>query len=74
MSMEISEFNLYQIEREIPGISPRILSERMKELASNGLVHKTVFPTTPPTVQYQLTDRALALKPILRSLDEWGQA
>ena len=61
-----------KLERELPGISPRILSERLKELVANGLVEKTVFPTTPPTVEYTLTARALSLKPILRQLDAWG--
>lgn len=63
-----------QIERDIPGISPRVLSARLKELVKNELVEKTVFPTTPPTVQYALTQKGLSLRPILKQLNQWGDA
>jgi DNA-binding HxlR family transcriptional regulator len=62
-----------QIERDIPGISPRVLSARLKELVKNELVAKTVFPTTPPTVQYALTQKGMSLKPILKQLNAWGR-
>ena len=63
-----------QLEREVQGVSPRILSERLKEMAANNLVEKTVFPTTPPTVQYALTAKGRSLKPIIAQLDEWGNS
>jgi DNA-binding HxlR family transcriptional regulator len=63
-----------QIEREISGISPRVLSARLKELVKNELVAKTVFPTTPPTVQYALTPKGLSLRPILKQLNQWGES
>lgn len=62
-----------QLHREIEGVSPRVLSTRLKELVESGLVSKTVFPTNPPQVQYSLTERGLSLKPILHSLETWGQ-
>ncbi|CAN5158820.1 helix-turn-helix domain-containing protein [soil metagenome] len=63
-----------QIEREISGISPRVLSARLKELIKNELVAKTVFPTTPPTVEYALTQKGLSLRPILKQLNQWGES
>lgn len=62
-----------QLEREIDGISPRVLSARLKELVDNKLVAKTVFQTTPPTVQYALTPKGLSLRPILKQLNAWGE-
>lgn len=62
-----------QLSREIEGISPRVLSARLKELVESGLVSKTVFPTNPPQVQYALTKKGQSLKPILTALEEWGQ-
>ncbi len=63
-----------QIERQISGISPRVLSARLKELVKNELVAKTVFPTTPPTVEYALTEKGLSLRPILKQLNQWGES
>jgi DNA-binding HxlR family transcriptional regulator len=62
-----------QLSREIEGISPRVLSTRLKELVENGLVSKKVFPTNPPQVEYALTEKGLSLKPILNALEQWGQ-
>lgn len=62
-----------ELIRLIEGISPKILSERLKELTDSGLVVKTVFPTTPPTVEYRLTSLGASLKPILADLNRWGE-
>lgn len=62
-----------QLLRDIKGISPRVLSARLKELVANGLVSKTVFPTNPPQVQYAMTEKGQSLKPIINSLEQWGQ-
>lgn len=60
------------LQRSIAGISPRILSLRLKELVDNGLVQKTVFPTTPPTVEYSITPKGASLKSIIQSLGDWA--
>ncbi len=62
-----------ELTRMIEGISPKILSERLKELVDSGLVVKTIFSTNPPTVEYRLTERGTLLKPILADLNHWGE-
>jgi DNA-binding HxlR family transcriptional regulator len=62
-----------ELHRLIDGISPKVLSDRLRELVAAGLVHKEVFPTTPPTVEYTLTEKGRSLKPIIDSLDKWGE-
>lgn len=61
-----------ELQRALPRISPRILSLRLKELVESGLVTKTVFQTTPPTVQYSITPKGQSLKSILESLGSWA--
>jgi DNA-binding HxlR family transcriptional regulator len=46
-----------ELRRMLPGISPRVLSEKLKELDTNGLVHREILPTRPPKVRYSLTYR-----------------
>ncbi|MCM3726570.1 helix-turn-helix transcriptional regulator [Neobacillus cucumis] len=56
------------------GISGRVLSERLKELENQGIVKREVFPETPVRIEYSLTDKGLALEPIIREIEKWSQA
>jgi DNA-binding HxlR family transcriptional regulator len=56
----------------VPGISSRILSQRLAELESDGLVTRTVIPESPVRVHYALTDKGMELRPILAGLADWA--
>ncbi|PSL40452.1 HxlR family transcriptional regulator [Planomicrobium soli] len=56
------------------GISGRLLSERLKNLEANGLVTRTVYPETPVRIEYQLTEKGIALKPVMDEIQNWSQA
>ena len=60
--------------RSIPGLSDRVLSERLKELEAEGLVVRTVTPSTPVRIGYTLTEMGIALLPALVAIEEWAQA
>lgn len=57
----------------VPDLSDRLLSERLKELESEGLVDRLVLEGTPPKVQYLLTQKGMALEPALGSLKAWAR-
>ncbi|TMV46497.1 winged helix-turn-helix transcriptional regulator [Paenibacillus mesophilus] len=59
------------IETALP-ISGRLLSERLKDLESEGIVNREVFPETPVRIEYSLTEKGLALEPALREIEEWS--
>jgi DNA-binding HxlR family transcriptional regulator len=56
----------------IPGLSDRLLSERLKELEAEGLVRRQVFPTTPVRIEYQLTDKGRALATVVAAISTWA--
>ena len=56
----------------IPGISDRVLSERLRELEGTGVVERIVDPGPPVRVTYRLTARGLTLRPVLASIDAWA--
>jgi DNA-binding HxlR family transcriptional regulator len=58
----------------ISGISPRMLAERLRELESAGLVEREVLPTSPPTVEYRLTERGRKLAPIVEAMRAYAEA
>ena len=49
----------------VAGISPRMLSERLRDLEAAGLIERRVIPSSPPKVEYRLTDRGRELGPII---------
>ena len=52
----------------VAGISPRMLSERLRDLEAAGLIERKVVPSSPPKVEYRLTDRGRQLGPIIDAL------
>jgi DNA-binding HxlR family transcriptional regulator len=61
-----------EIQRNIPKITPRMLSKELKDLEMNGMVKRTVYDTTPITVEYELTASAKSLGDVLDKMLEWG--
>ncbi|MGE4428547.1 MAG: winged helix-turn-helix transcriptional regulator [Solirubrobacteraceae bacterium] len=61
------------LRARVPGVSDRVLSQRMKELEGEGLVARTVHPGPPLRVEYALTDKGLALRPAVEALARWGR-
>lgn len=57
----------------IAGISPRMLAERLRDLERAGLVQRTVLPTSPPTVEYRLTERGEKLAPIVEAMRDYAE-
>lgn len=55
----------------IPDLSDRMLSERLKELETEGIVVRRVIPETPVRIEYGLTPRGHALSPILQAMPRW---
>jgi DNA-binding HxlR family transcriptional regulator len=62
-----------ELQREIGGITARVLSKELKELEMNKLVRREVFATAPVTVQYSLTEAGKSLKPVVMALYKWGE-
>jgi DNA-binding HxlR family transcriptional regulator len=58
----------------VHGISPRMLSERLRDLEAAGLVERTVIPSSPPAVVYVLTERGRQLGPIIEAMRDYSRA
>ena len=56
----------------IPGLSDRLLSERLKELEAEGIVERRVTPSTPVRVDYVLTDKGRALEEVITAVSNWA--
>jgi DNA-binding HxlR family transcriptional regulator len=58
----------------LPGLTPSVLSARLKELEEGGVIESRLYSTHPPRSEYLLTEKGRTLGPILRALRQWGEA
>jgi DNA-binding HxlR family transcriptional regulator len=66
----LTRFN--DLKASVPGLSDRMLSERLKELEAEGIVERSVTPTTPVRIDYQLTEKGRALAGVVESISAWA--
>ena len=71
MGYKVVRFN--ELKKYISCISYKTLSSTLKELESDGLVHREEYPQIPPKVEYSLTERGKSLIPILDQMCSWGE-
>ncbi len=72
LSLTFDKKRFKQIQREIPGLTPKVLSKELKDLEINELAKRTVYDTSPITVEYELTPYGRTLKPLIEELRKWG--
>jgi len=71
-TMYDGETRFSEIALTIPGLSDRLLSERLKELEREGLVRRTVYPETPVRIEYHLTEKGRALGDVMGAIADWA--
>ena len=62
------------ITSAVPGLSDRLLSERLRELEAEGIVSRTVIPEMPVRIEYHLTEKGRSLEAVLASVSQWAEA
>jgi DNA-binding HxlR family transcriptional regulator len=63
-----------ELRRAVDGISQKMLTQNLRQLERDGFVTRTVYPTTPPTVEYALTEMGAEVGAHLVALSTWSQA
>lgn len=61
-----------ELKRFIPGITQKILTQQLRELEADGVVHRKVYTVVPPRVEYSLTEYGHTLEPVLQAMALWG--
>lgn len=62
-----------ELQKEIKGISPKVLANELKDLELNFLITRNVYPTTPVSIIYEATEYSHSLKNVLTELSVWGE-
>jgi DNA-binding HxlR family transcriptional regulator len=61
-----------QLQRALPGITQKMLTQQLREMEEDGIIHREVYPQIPPKVEYSLTPLGETLQPILYAMHEWA--
>ena len=61
-----------QLQKLIPGMTKKMLTQHLRELERDGIIHREVYAVVPPKVEYSLTKHGESLKPILKLMSAWG--
>lgn len=62
-----------ELKRRLSIVKTQSLTDTLRHLEQNGLVHREVFPTVPVTVQYSLTEKGSDFQAALKEMEKWGQ-
>ena len=63
-----------ELKKSINGISQKALTEALRSMEADGIVSRTVYPEVPPRVEYALTELGESMRPIIKSMENWGIA
>ena len=61
-----------ELQKVITNATSKMLTQQLRELESNALIHREVFPVIPPKVEYSLTELGKSLIPVLIAMRDWG--
>lgn len=61
-----------ELQKLKPGLTPRMLTTHLRELETDGMVIRTVYPVIPPKVEYSLSEIGKTITPVLEKMQAWG--
>ena len=61
-----------QLSKRIPNATPKMLTQQLREMETQNLIVRTVYPVVPPKVEYSLTELGKSLLPVLVAMRDWG--
>ena len=71
--MEYEPVRFNEMQRYLGRVADKTLSQNLKELERDGLIHRRMYPEVPPRVEYQLTEIGRTFVPVLASIRSWGE-
>lgn len=72
LDSKILRFN--QLQKLLPSATPKMLTQQLRELERDGIIHREVYPVVPPKVEYSLTGLGKSFIPILSDMCDWGSS
>ena len=61
-----------ELQKSLDGVSHKVLTDSLRSMESDGIIVRTVYPEVPPRVEYSLSELGESMRPIIKSMEEWG--
>ena len=62
-----------ELQKSLDGISQKVLTDSLRSMEADGIITRTVYPEVPPRVEYALSELGESMRPILDSMQAWGE-
>lgn len=62
-----------ELRKSLDGVSQKVLTDILRQLESDGIILRTVYPEVPPRVEYSLTELGESMRPVLSAMGDWGK-
>ena len=62
-----------ELRKSLDGVSQKVLTDSLRQLESDGIILRTVYPEVPPRVEYSLTELGESMRPVLSAMGDWGK-
>ncbi len=60
------------LQRAVPAVTPKVLTQQLRELEEEDIINRNVYPENPPKVEYDISTYGQSLEPILNAMHQWG--
>lgn len=71
-NLQVGTARFGELKKGVPGISQKVLTDNLRQLESDGIVTRTAYAEIPPRVEYSLSAMGETLRPLFKSMEEWG--
>ncbi len=61
-----------ELQKSLDGISQKVLTDSLRSMEADGIITRTVYPEVPPHVEYSLSELGESMRPIIKSMENWG--
>ena len=69
----VRSWRFNELKKSLEGVSQKVLTDNLRQMESDGIISRTVYPEVPPRVEYALTELGESLRPILNAMEIWGK-
>ena len=70
--LSMGKLRFSELKKVVVNATPKMLTQQLRELETDHLIHREVFPVIPPKVEYSLTETGKSLIPVLTAMRDWG--
>lgn len=65
-------YRFNELKKDLDGISQKVLTDSLRSMEEDGIITRTIYPEVPPRVEYALSPLGESMRPIIKSMEEWG--